>query len=98
MTTFGADVQTAVLAHMNGDHADDNLVIVRAFGAPGATSARMIAMDATAGEWQATDGAETVTVRVPWSIPVRERADIRRAVVMLYRSACEELGIPTRDH
>lgn len=29
--TFDADVITAVLRHMNGDHTDDNLLIARAF-------------------------------------------------------------------
>ena len=30
---FEADVVSAILRHMNGDHTDDNLLITRAFSA-----------------------------------------------------------------
>ena len=38
---FDDSIRTGVLAHMNGDHGGDNLLIVRAFGQADAVSAVM---------------------------------------------------------
>jgi hypothetical protein len=38
---FATDVVDAVLAHMNNDHLDDNILISRAFGDPAAAAASM---------------------------------------------------------
>jgi hypothetical protein len=98
--TFDDDVVTAVLRHMNDDHVDDNLLIVRAFGAPEAESATMIGFDGAGGTWGATDpaGAET-RVSVPWpGAPIAERGEVRREIVALYDAACERLGVAPRPH
>lgn len=98
MTTFDAAVVTAVTGHMNGDHTEDNLLIVRAFAEPGATAARMTGLDGRSGEWVAeVDGVDR-TVRVPWLGPVTDRASIRTEVVALYRAACEKLGVAPGEH
>lgn len=97
MTRFAPDVVAAVLHHMNTDHAEDNLVIVRAFGQRAAESARMVGVDGEAGEWRAVVEGREVPVRIAWAEPVTERPDIRRAVVELYDRACEQLGLPARD-
>ncbi|MFC7449747.1 DUF2470 domain-containing protein [Rhodococcus daqingensis] len=98
MTTFDAAVIAAVTGHMNGDHAADNLLIVRAFAEPSATAARMTGLDAAAGEWVAeVEGAER-SVRVPWLGPVTDRASIRTEVVALYREACLRLGVEPAPH
>ncbi|TYL55386.1 DUF2470 domain-containing protein [Nocardioides sp. BGMRC 2183] len=100
MTTFEPAVVDAVLAHMNDDHVEDNLLIVRANGAPGAASAVMIGLDTEAGVWEAV-GPEggTEHVRVPWPAgPISERAEIRREVVALYDAACRALGQEPRPH
>ncbi|MFC9516500.1 DUF2470 domain-containing protein [Nocardiaceae bacterium NPDC056970] len=98
MTTFDAPVVAAVTGHMNGDHAEDNLLIVRAYAEPDATAARMTGLDGESGEWVAeVDGAER-TVRVPWLGPVTDRASIRTEVVALYRAACEKLGVAPDEH
>lgn len=95
--TFASDAVAAILAHMNGDHADDNLTIVRAFGASAATAARMTGLDGEAGLWEATVDAAPVPVRVPWPQgPIAERPAVRRAVVDVYREACRRLGVPAR--
>jgi hypothetical protein len=96
MQTFSPEIVDAVLRHMNSDHRDDNLVIVRANGAPSATDATMTALDSEAGVWSVVSGQSAAELRVDWSIPVAERADIRKAVVLLYRSACAQLGITPR--
>jgi hypothetical protein len=98
MSNFDDAVIAAVTGHMNGDHAADNLAIVRAFAEPTATAARMTDLDTEAGEWAATvDGAER-TVRVPWPGQVTDRASIRTEVVALYHAACERLGVEPAGH
>lgn len=97
MTTFSADVVQAVLHHMNDDHLDDNLVIVRAFGQPDATAATMTGFDGAQSFWQATVDGRSVDVTIAWPGPVVERADIRREVVNLYDQAAEKLGLPARE-
>ena len=99
MQSFPPEVVDAVLRHMNSDHTDDNIVIVRANGAPDAATATMTTLDADGGVWSVTtaDTAHGSELRIPWPIPVAERADIRKAVVVLYRSACRELGIEPRS-
>jgi hypothetical protein len=98
--TFEADAVTAILAHMNGDHIDDNLLIVRAFGAPDAVSARMTGLDGDAGEWEATGPDAAVhALRVPWpGGSITERPAVRKAVVLVYREACARLGVAPRAH
>ncbi|TQF67192.1 DUF2470 domain-containing protein [Rhodococcus spelaei] len=98
MSNFDAAVIAAVIGHMNGDHATDNLTIVRAFAEPTAAAATMTGLDTEAGEWTATvDGAEKA-VRVPWLGPVTDRASIRTEVVALYQAANERLGIEPVEH
>lgn len=48
---FDPTIVAAVLHHMNDDHADDNLLIARAFADRAATSARMVGVDGRAGYW-----------------------------------------------
>lgn len=96
MTTFSSAVVDAVLNHMNGDHNDDNLAIVRAFAEPDATGAVMTGFDGTTSTWDATVDGEVRSVEIAWPGPVVERADIRREVVNLYDQAVVKLGLPPR--
>ncbi|MFC5730383.1 MULTISPECIES: DUF2470 domain-containing protein [Nocardioides] len=101
MHTFDPDVVDQVLAHMNGDHLDDNLLIVRANGAPQATAASMSDVDGEAGTWTVVGPEGPIgAVRIPWpSGPITQRAEIRREVVALYDAACAALGVdPGREH
>ncbi|MGV8851930.1 MAG: DUF2470 domain-containing protein [Rhodoglobus sp.] len=99
MTTFSAEIVSAVLAHMNSDHNDDNLLIVRAFAEPAAISAAMVSLDDTEGTWQYSDGHGVEHhVTLPWSTAITERAEIRHEIVRLYDRACENLGIEARPH
>ena len=92
---------TGVLRHMNGDHADDNLLIVRAFAPESEViAATMIGFDGDGGDWRAQPltGDEFV-VRVPWpGGPITERAEVRREIVALYDESCRRLGIQPRPH
>lgn len=94
MTRFEDSVVAAITGHMNDDHTDDNLLIVRVFAKPEARSATMTDLDTEAGVWD-VDG-ETVTI--PWPIEVTERPHVRAAVVKLYEDACAKLGVEPRGH
>ena len=98
MTTFSPDVVAAVLHHMNDDHRDDSTVIVRAFAGVDPSAAEMSGLDEHAGFWSYTVGAETRELRVPWSKELTERPEIRREVVLVYRAACDKLGIEPNSH
>lgn len=98
MATFDEATVTAVLAHMNGDHPDDNLLITRAFGDPDAESAVMIGLDGDAGTWSYTIAGAARDLSVPWSHAISERPEIRREVVVLYDTACAKLGVTPRAH
>ena len=94
MNPFPPEAVTQIAAHMNGDHADDNLLIVRALGGiPQATAARMSGLDADAMEFAAAvDGIE-VPVRVPFAERLTERRQVRAEAVRMYREACAALGL-----
>ena len=91
---------------MNDDHADDNLLIARAFGDRGASAARMVGVDGDGGDWlysviatdKDTPAAAETALRVEWSSPITERAEIRREIVVLYDRACAVLGVEPRPH
>lgn len=98
---FDDTVRSAVLGHMNGDHGDDNLLIVRAFGDAGdLVSATMTDFDQDGGEWRAFAVSGTAaTVRVPWpGGRISQRAEVRREIVALYDAACRRLGLEPRPH
>ena len=99
--SFDDDTLAGVLGHMNSDHSDDNLLIVRAFGPEAdVVGARMTGFDGDGGGWHATRAAGgEFEVRVPWpGGPITERAEVRREVVAMYDAACARLGIEPRAH
>lgn len=93
---FEPAVVSAVLAHMNGDHADDNLLIARAFADPAATECEMSGLDGEAGYWSYCVDAAATELRMPWAAPITERAEIRREIVALYDRAHARLGTTPR--
>ncbi|MHA3724773.1 biliverdin-producing heme oxygenase [Leucobacter sp. HY1910] len=98
MTNFAEDVIAGVTGHMNGDHAEDNLLIARAFGYPEATGSTMVGVTGEAGVWRVTDAAGDHELTVPWpNAPLTERPEIRKAVVLVYRAACKTLGVEARQ-
>lgn len=99
--TFDAATVSGVLGHMNFDHADDNLLIARAFAEQGdIVASEMAGFDGAAGTWRVTDAAgETSELRVPWpGGPITERPEVRREIVALYDDACRRLGVTPRPH
>jgi len=99
---FDSEIVSAVLRHMNGDHTDDNLLIVRAFaGLPEdeVADAVMTGFDGDGGVWSYSRGGTASELRVPWpGGPIAERPAVRREVVALYDLACARLGVEPRPH
>jgi hypothetical protein len=97
---FDEATVSGVLGHMNADHLDDNLLIVRAFGEPAASTASMTTFDGDGGEWELTrEDDSTGMLRVPWpGGSISERREVRREVVALYDAACARLGVEARPH
>ncbi|MGZ0712269.1 DUF2470 domain-containing protein (plasmid) [Coraliomargarita sp. W4R53] len=98
---FDDTIVAGVVAHMNGDHTDDNLLISRAFSpASDIVSATMIGFDGDKARWNAQlSTGETMTVAVVWpGGPISERPQVRREVVALYDEACARLGVTPRPH
>jgi putative heme iron utilization protein len=93
------EVVAAVLAHMNGDHADDCVTLCRALaGQPDATAARMSGLDPDGMDLVATGPAGDVAVRIPFGHRLGARAEVRAEVARLYHEAAERLGLPAREH
>jgi len=94
---FPPEVVAQIAHHMNDDHADDNVLIVRGLGGvDAATAARMSGMDADGMDFAAAvDGAE-VPVRIPFQERLTERRQVRAEAVRMYREACEALGVEPR--
>lgn len=96
--TFEPEVVAQIARHMNDDHAEDNVLIVRTLGGlPDATAARMSGMDADAMEFEATVHDIAVPVRIPFRERLTERRQVRAETVRMYREACAALGIEPRD-
>jgi len=94
---FTPEIVEAVTAHMNGDHPEDNVLIVRALGGvPDATDAAMTDVSPDGATFRATVGEAAHEVTVPWASAVTERGHIRLEVVRMYHEACEALGVPPR--
>ncbi|MCB1040456.1 MAG: DUF2470 domain-containing protein [Acidimicrobiales bacterium] len=95
---FSPQIEAAVVGHMNGDHVEDNLLIVRSLGGlPGATDARMTAITPDGAVFEGTVDGRATPVTVPWSGPITERSGIRMEVVRMYHEACEALGVEPRQ-
>jgi hypothetical protein len=98
---FDDAVRTAVLAHMNGDHGDDNLLIARAFSPePDVLTSKMVGFDGDGGDWLAgLATGDEIVVRAPWpGGPITERPEVRREIVALYDESCRRLGVTPRPH
>jgi hypothetical protein len=91
------EVVAAVLAHMNGDHADDCAVICRGLGGrPQTVSARMTGLDLDAFEFVATDADGDHPVRVACSRRLADRAQIRAEAARMCHESAAALGLPPR--
>lgn len=92
--TFPTEVVDAISRHMNDDHGEDNLRIVRALGGrPDAESAVMTGVDGDGIEFLVRGPDGEAPVRIDWPERITERPQVRVAVVALHDRACEVLGV-----
>ena len=95
--TFEPEVVAQVARHMNDDHADDNVLIVRGLaGVDKATAARMSGLDADGMDFAAAVNGVEVPIRIPFRERLTERRQIRAEAVRMYQEACAALGIEPR--
>jgi putative heme iron utilization protein len=91
---FTPEVVTQIARHMNGDHAADNVLIVRGLGGAGtATSARMSGVDAEGMDFAAAVNGVEVPIRIPFRERLTERRQVRAEAVRMYQEACAALGL-----
>jgi putative heme iron utilization protein len=84
---------------MNGDHSEDCVVICRVLGGrDDTTAATMTGLDAEAIEFLATTSEGELTIRVPFSERLTERAQVREQVARMYHESAAALGLPSREH
>ena len=94
---FPPEVVAQIARHMNDDHAEDNVLIVRGLGGvDAATAARMSGMDADGMSFVAVAGGVEVPVRIPFAGRLTERRQVRAEAVRMYREACAALGLEPR--
>ncbi|WP_129669989.1 DUF2470 domain-containing protein [Phytoactinopolyspora endophytica] len=95
---FAPDVIEAVARHMNDDHEEDSLLIVKTLGGvPGATEAVVAHLDGDGVDFTVVADGEDRTVRVAWSKPLTERPQIRQEFVRMYQEAAEAQGMTPRQ-
>jgi hypothetical protein len=87
MSWLTPDIVDAVCRHMNDDHAAETLDLARV-EAPDAISATVVGLDldALVIDVRRPEGHHP-PLRLPWPEPLRDRADIRRQIVVLHESA-----------
>lgn len=86
------------IEHLNEDHADALLEMVRALGGrPEASAARCVDADRTGLDLRATTAVGEVPVRVDYEEPIEAPEGLRKATVKLARRARAELGSARRQ-
>ena len=94
---FPPEVVAQIARHMNDDHADDNVLIVRGLGgATQATAARLADMDADGMDFAAAVNGVEVPIRIPFRERLTERRQVRAEAVRMYQDACAALGVAPR--
>lgn len=94
MNPFAPEVIAAITKHMNHDHTDDTLVICRGVGGhPEATAAMMDRFDADGADFTVTVAETQLPLRIAWSQPLSERAEVRPEIVRMYHESRAKLGL-----
>lgn len=82
------DIVDAVRAHMNTDHAHDNVTICRSAGAvPDVTAAELVGFDRVAATFAAITPGGAIEVRVPFRTALADRAQIRAEFAAMVHEA-----------
>lgn len=81
---FPPDAVAAIRSHMNDDHAEDCLLLVRGPGGrPDATAARVTGVDRCGIDLRARVGEDEVPVRIAWSRRLTERREVREELARM---------------
>jgi len=84
----------AILAHMNEDHADALPLYCRAFSPLNdILQVCMTGIDRLGFEMSVTTPSGTQTLRLPFSAPIADKTDARKALVALLKEARARLGV-----
>ncbi len=76
----------AIVTHMNDDHAEAVLAYVHRFGSlPEAQSARLVGIDETGMDIEATTGGLAHPVRIPFDHTLTDAADARDTLIAMAR-------------
>jgi putative heme iron utilization protein len=86
--SFSPEVSDRICAHMNDDHADAVLLYAQVFGAaPAATSARMLAIDATGMDLLTQTGTGDLPVRVMFDHELQNAEDAHHTLIAMLKQA-----------
>ncbi len=84
-----------ICRHMNNDHPEMALQIVRVLGGqPGAERVETVGVDELGMHFVAHQQQTAAPVAVPFARPAAERAQVRSAVIELYRRATAQGSQP----
>jgi heme iron utilization protein len=77
-----------MMDHMNADHADANLMYVKAYGNLwSATAARLVTLDKEGMDLEVTAPDGTQHIRIPFDHRLEDEADAQRTLVAMARHA-----------
>jgi hypothetical protein len=91
-TPFTPDAVAAICRHMNDDHPDDCVRMVRGLAGVDADRVTMTGLDADRAYFH-VESPEAVDVSLAWSEHLTERGQVRVEVVRMHEEACRKLGI-----
>jgi putative heme iron utilization protein len=87
-STLSPDDARTICEHMNDDHADSVVHYARTFAKlPGASVARLAAIDAEGMDIEATVGAQTVVARIAFDHVLSGVTDARETLIAMARAA-----------
>lgn len=90
---LSSEERSAIIEHMNEDHADAVLLYAQSFGGvPNATAATMTSIDAAGMDLEVAAGDELKLIRIEFDRRLRTPGDVRRTLVEMARSARESGG------
>lgn len=82
-----ASQETAIIEHMNADHADSLIAYCRHFHQLDVSEARMLGIDSDGIDVKAISGAETKIIRFEFEQPVHDAQSARAALVQMSKAA-----------
>jgi putative heme iron utilization protein len=87
-TSFAPASERYMIDHMNGDHADSNLMYVKVYGNLWeATAARMLRLDKAGMELEVTSASGVQRLRLTFDHRLQDEKDAERTLVAMSRHA-----------